>query len=207
MFESRLFHRAPPPPENLHHRSPPAQISSSRPPLLLLRCGLCLVGQPLSPPQPSRHCEPAGSTTFLPFHATILPRPRHPDPFPETRLRSPSKNIRDPRACAASGPIRAPPGSSVRDGDTSPPPSPWTPKPSNTPHLPRSISQPPSRRVASRRCPSSPTTSLTSSARRRSKPSCTRYLDQSPRAYSPPALPPNQTYPRLRRPPRLDGDS
>lgn len=44
--------------------------SRSAPPLLLVRCGLCLVGQPLFPPQPSRHCEPAGSTTLLPFHAT-----------------------------------------------------------------------------------------------------------------------------------------
>lgn len=195
MFESRLFHRAPPLPRtSIIGRLRLRSAAAAPPLLLLLRCGLCLVGQPLSPPQPSRHCEPAGSTTFLPFHATnclFLPRPRHPYPFPETRLRSPSNNIRDPRACAASGPIRAPPGSSVRDGDTTPPPSPWAPKPSNTPHLPRSISQPPSRRVASRRCPSSPTTSLTSSARRRSKPSCTRYLDQSPRAYSPPALPPN----------------
>ena len=90
----------------------------------------------------------------------------------------------------------------------SPLPSPWTPKPSKPPHLrPRSISQPPSSRIGSRRYPSSPTTSPTSSARRRSKPSCTRYLDQSPLASPPSPATSNQAHPRLRRPPRLDGGS
>lgn len=183
MFESRLFHRAPPPPENLHQRSPAVQIS---PPSSSCPSMRPLPGWP-TPLPPSALQALRTSRIHHPFAFScnklpLLPRPRHPDPFPETRLRSLSNNIRDPRACAASGPIRAPPGSSVRDGDTTPPPSPWTPKPSNQLHLPRSISQPLSRRVASRRCPSSPTTSPTSSARMRSKPSCTRYLDQSPRA-------------------------
>jgi hypothetical protein len=104
---------------------------------LLLRCGLCLVGQPLSP----QALRTSGiHHPFAFFHATNwlpLPRSRHPGLFPQTHGFAPHQITSEIPGLAQlpvlSAPLPAHPSETAKR--PTPLPSPWTPKPYKPPRL------------------------------------------------------------------------